>query len=74
MIEYEHRIGHDLSEQGSSDEIHQMVDGQPRAATPRRMVTQARVPLGELDQWINQLRHDVQTHGLDNDAFHQRVT
>ena len=65
---------HDLSEQESSDEIHQVVEGRPRATTPRCMVMQARVPLGELDQWINQLRHDVQTHGLDNDSLHQRVT
>ena len=28
----------------------------------------------EFDQWINQFRDEVQTRGLDRDAFHQRVT
>ena len=34
----------------------------------------ARVPIGEFDQWINQLRDEVQTRGLDRDAPHKRVT
>ena len=38
------------------------------------MAMQARVPLGELDQWVTQLRKDVQNRGLNNEAFHQRVT
>ena len=65
---------HDLSDQESDDEVDQMVEGRPRPAVPRRMVMQARVPLGELDQRVNQLRNDVQNRGLDNNAFHQRVT
>ena len=40
----------------------------------QRVVTQARVLIGDLEQWINQLRNDVQTLGLDRDIFHQRVT
>ena len=51
-----------------------MVEGRPRPAAPRRMVTQARAPLEELDQWITQLRSDVQNRGLNNEAFRQRVT
>ena len=35
---------------------------------------QARVPLGELDQWISQLQNDVQNCGLNNEAFRHRVT
>ena len=34
---------HDLSEQESSEETNQMVEGRPRPAAPRRMVMQARV-------------------------------
>ena len=65
---------HDLSEQESDDEVDQMLGDRPRPAPPRCMAMQARVPLRELDQWITQLQNDVQNRGLDNDAFHQRVT
>ena len=40
------------------------------SAPPRRGVTRARVPVREFDQWINQLRDEVQTRGLDR----ERVT
>ena len=52
---------HDLSEQDSSDENHQIFDGRPRprcAAPKRRLVVQPtgpRVPLGELEPWFAQL-------------------
>ena len=52
----------------------EMVDGRPRPAAPRRMVMQARAPLGELDQWITQLRDDAQNRGLGNDASPQRIS
>ena len=70
---------HDLSEQESSDAIRRMLDGRQRPTAQRRaarnrIFMQARVPLGELDQWVNQLRNDVQNCGLDNEAIHQRIT
>ena len=44
---------HDLSEQESSDETQRRVDGRPKRAAPkRRMIAQARVPAGELEQWL----------------------
>ena len=63
-----------MSDQESDDEIDRMVGDRPRPAPPRRGVIRARVLVQELDQWSNQLRHEVQTRGLDRDAFHQRVT
>ena len=38
------------------------------------MVAQARVPVGELEQWFNQLREDVQSRGLNGEVIHQRIT
>ena len=63
----------ELSEQESDDEDG-MVGDRPRPAPPRRGVTRARVPVQEFDQWMNQLRDEVQAHGVDREAFHQRVT
>ena len=54
-----------------------MIDGRPRprhAAPKRRLVARARVFVEELEPWFAPLRQDTQTHGLDNDAIHQRFT
>ena len=66
---------HDLSEQESSDEIHGLVDGRPRHAAPKRcMIAQARVPVGELEEWFTQLHRDAQNNGINHEVTHQRIT
>ena len=37
-------------------------------------VAQARVCVGDLEQFFTQLRNDVQNNGLDQGAIHQRLT
>ena len=61
---------HDLSEQESSDEIHRIVDGRARRAAPkRRMVAQAKVPIGEPERMFTQLRDEAQTYGVDKRGY-----
>ena len=56
----------DLSEQESSDETHRMVDSRSRRVAPkRRMVAQARVPIGELERWFTQLRHHARIRRIE---------
>ena len=52
-----------------------MIDGRPRRAAPkRRVIAQARVPVGELEHWFAQLRNDAQNNVLDHEVIHQRIT
>ena len=68
---------HDLFEHESSDENQQTADGSSRprrAASRRRLVARARVPLRELEPWFAQLRRDTQAQGLDEETIHQIIT
>ena len=67
---------HDLSDQQSSDEIHQMVDGRPMPSpAPRsRPAAQARV-LRDFEALLAQLRQDTEAQKMDDeDTIRQRIT
>ena len=74
LTNLEHRVKaqdghHDFSDQESSDETRG-VDGRPRRAAPkRRTIAQARVPIGDLEQWFAQLQHDFRTMDWTTKSF-----
>ena len=58
-----------------ASEFHPIVYGRPRRAAPKgRVIAQARIPVGELEQWFAYFCNDVQNSGLDSEVVHQRIT
>ena len=61
-----------VSDQESDDEINRMAGDEPQSAPPRRETQQVRVPVNEIERWINQFREEFRNHAVDGNAITHR--
>ena len=67
---------HDLAEQQSSDEIHEMADGCPCLGLQHQDVAQLHKQEfhRDFEALLAQLRQDTEAQRMDEDTIHQKIT